>query len=789
MGYSMRKILCLLVVSLFAAVLAPPGFPGNGAAFAAAPKESGRQKHGKPDEEDSQPKSRLRMSRHAYTRNRNRHTSRSAQSPVEDIQATTAPESYRSRQPDRTAGSARSRQPNNLDADLPTTRVRLPRDNAVAHIENIDVGTAYLTEPVRETRTFVMPSAIPPVPVAPADLSERLSCVADTPADTPYYAQPTLDGIFQPATPDAFSQHKTVDLSGAYAKRWLKNPVSFDVKEYSLTKLLREFASHQGVSCDISEKLTGTISGLSAFKDPETFLDLLGKAQNMNWYYDGTVVYFFPDSDLTSKIFLMNGVSEDTLRQSMIDLGLYDPRFSWKMTEDKSILMVQGPPPYLRHIDELMLRKSQMTNDKELVKRLGVFRLKHAWAGERSISSGDNQVTLPGVAAMLQQIVSGGSIKFFSSSPSPAIVTSKPRLVNKRLNEVYDNERQGTTDISQVGGLQQRDGDSGGDGKKESTPFIQADPRLNAVLVWDYERNMELHKAIIEQLDQPLSLVEIRAAIVDVDVTRASELGVSMEYLSNNGKWETDTGSNVGSGFADAAKRVTGEGLQISTIYTNGLDQFMTRISAIAKDGHANVLSRPSVLTQDNIEAIIQHTETFYVQLLGDRRVDLADIKTGLVLRVTPHIVKDADGTESIQLAVFISDGTTVSGTSGNEGAQDLPRVRESTISTQAVVYEGEALVIGGHYTETHRNNVSGVPGLSKIPGLGALFRTKSKNSATTERLFVLAPRIVNQGEMLMESGSEIERSMNYSPGKRLLGGPEVHGKKACDDYKKLSTW
>lgn len=476
-------------------------------------------------------------------------------------------------------------------------------------------------------------------------------------------------------------------------KRWLRQPVSFDVADYSLAKILREFASLQGVSCIVSENLGGSVSGLSAFKDPGLFLDLLCRAQNMNWYYDGTTVYFFPDSEMSSRLFLMKGVNEERLRQGMIELGLYDPRFSWRMTDDGTTLMVQGPEPYLKHIEKLREHQSQTAGEKEITRRLGVFRLEHAWAGDRAFASGGNQIQIPGVAAMLQQIVAEG--------------VSQQRREERESGET----------------------------------FIQADPRLNAVLVWDYERNMELYRSIIKQLDQPLALVEIQAAVIDVDAARTRELGLSPEIFHNGGSWQPGFDSNV-------RPEPEYSGTQFSSVYTSGMDQFMARVAAIAKDGQAKILSRPTVLTQDNIEAVMQNTETFYVKLQGNREEDLADIKTGLTLRVTPRVTQDVNGVNAIQLAVHIADGSS----NAAKKAGVLPRVRESSISTQAVVYEGEALVVGRYYNDPV-SRCAEVPERGKVPVFSALFRGRKKVTTRSERLFVLAPRVVFAGDSITVPG------------------------------------
>ena len=531
-------------------------------------------------------------------------------------------------------------------------------------------------------------------------------------------------------------------------RRWLRNPVKFDLDQRPLADFLRDFCAVQGVAARISERLDGTVTGQFAFDDPNELLDLVARAQRINWYFDGVMVHFFAETEMESRLFPLDAGREAALRRTLDELGLRDERFPWRVADGGRLLMVQGPAEYLDRITETLARKVEVAASETPEKTLGVFRLKHAWAVERTEDAGTTRTRVPGVADLLHQIVAEQAAE--SETGSQPAESGTPHLMK------------GT------GIVARRGAQTAPAATSASVPFIQADTRLNAVLVWDYPENMPRHQAIIEALDQPLALVEIRAAILDVEAGRTRDLGISWELSNQGASWNNNLGVNVGTGGGGVA--VSGDGLQFATIYKRGLDQFMARVSAMEKDGTANVLSRPSVLTQDHIQATLEHTETFYVRLEGEREVDLADITTGLTLRVTPHVIQDEGGRNGVQLVVHIVDGT--SGYSADGRVDDLPRVRQSSISTQAVVYEGEALVVGGYYTETRRMTKTGVPVLKNIPGVGKLFRRDSAENSKSERLFVLSPRIIPPGASPISVGSEAERTMHVSPGRDALEGP-----------------
>ncbi|MDR0361460.1 MAG: type III secretion system outer membrane ring subunit SctC [Planctomycetota bacterium] len=551
--------------------------------------------------------------------------------------------------------------------------------------------------------------------------------------------------------------------SGEEGGRWLRTPVAYDVKLRPLTEMLSDFAARQGVAAKVSPALTGTVSGAFSFADPAEFLDVLCRVKHMNWYFDGSVVHFFGNSEMETRLFPLAGKSEEKVRNTLRDLGLFDPRFEWRSAPDGQLLMVQGPEAYLARITEILERIGEVEQAKreELEaredpierpreKKLGVFRLKHAWAAERNVTTAGTDASVPGVADILRQIV--------SDSPMP-----QRQAARREQTAGVPRLMKGTGVIGRANAEPRDESDASG-----SVPFIQAETRINAVLVWDYEENLALYSEIIAALDHPLELVEIRAAIIDVETDRTRELGFSWEYMRDNPDWKNNAGINVGD--SDRAYiPVVGDGLQYATIYKHGLDSLMARVNLMEKNGEANILSRPTVLTQDNIQAVLEHTDTFYVRLQGQDEVDLADITTGLTLKVTPHVIPSDDAavrpgaSEGIQMAVHIVNGSNTADTGGTQ-VDNLPRVKQSTITTQAMVREGEALVIGGYYNETRSVARAGVPGLSKIPGIGALFRKKSNIASKRERLFVLSPRVVRLGEMPLVPGSEGERILKESP-------------------------
>ncbi|MBN3807377.1 EscC/YscC/HrcC family type III secretion system outer membrane ring protein, partial [Paraburkholderia sp. Ac-20336] len=147
------------------------------------------------------------------------------------------------------------------------------------------------------------------------------------------------------------------------------------------------------------------------------------------------------------------------------------------------------------------------------------------------------------------------------------------------------------------------------------------------------------------------------------------------------------------------------------------------------------------VVTLNNIEAVMDNQTQFFVPVTGYTSGDLYSISAGVSLRVLPMVV-DEDGRTRIKLDVAIQDGQV----NTQQLVGNLPTVTNSTIDTQAFIDEGQALLIAGYRAYDDSTGVTGVPGLSKIPLIGALFRTHTRQNSHMERLFLLTPRVISPG-------------------------------------------
>ncbi|KML17799.1 outer membrane secretin SsaC, partial [Leclercia adecarboxylata] len=174
--------------------------------------------------------------------------------------------------------------------------------------------------------------------------------------------------------------------------------------------------------------------------------------------------------------------------------------------------------------------------------------------------------------------------------------------------------------------------------------------------------------------------------------------------------------------------------------------EFMARVSALQQNSKARVLSQPSVVTQNNIQAILDKNITFYTKLQGENVAKLESVTSGTLMRVTPRIIEDDQGRGTIQaitLQLNIQDGQQAGVTSPNE---PLPQVQNSEITTQATMKPGQSLLLGGFVQDKQLESKSSVPLLGDIPYLGKLFSTTHHETHSVVRLFLIKAQPISLG-------------------------------------------
>ena len=498
----------------------------------------------------------------------------------------------------------------------------------------------------------------------------------------------------------------------------LKKPFSYFANGHELRTVLTGFAKTQGLSVAFDgDAVKGRVSGRFQRVAPNDFLSAMSEAYGVGHYVLGDTIHFYSASDVRKEFLTVPSGSAKALVDSLKRSGFVAAELPVSVNAEGNMLTLKGPEAYLTSIRAAADAYLAVQSEKI---EMRVFPIRHAWADDIELSSMDRTVTVPGIASILRGMVLGQSVggtTVSGGANGPARAESVPSLGAEGLSRQKKRDAQ--------------------PGPVNATPVAQgavsiiADPRVNAVLVSDFAYRMPYYEEVIRSLDKPVELVEIHAAIVDIDTNASRELGVNFRG-KGGGNWQGggSLGSEnppVGGDTPGISTDLSSGGALLSTIYTHGSDYFMASINALESENAARMLGRPSVLTVDNVEA-------------------------GTVMLVTPHIIHEG-GKTSIKLAVSVQDdqndassGYQTVGESGD--TLTVNPIKQTRINTQAMVEAGQSLLIGGYYYEQKSEGDSGVPILKDIPILGHLFKSSSTSGRQMERLILITPRIVTaEGE------------------------------------------
>jgi type IV pilus assembly protein PilQ len=369
---------------------------------------------------------------------------------------------------------------------------------------------------------------------------------------------------------------------------------------------------------------------------------------------------------------------------------------------------------------------------------------------------------------------------------------SKSELVNEIIVINYANAEEVATLLTEgsktaQGGGQ---GNQGAQGAEADRGFLSPrgsvsfDTRSNTLLVADTAKKVQGIKDLVAVLDRPVDQVLIEARIVIAQESFAREIGARFGVSGTEGdvvtSGNTESNRNFLNQVAENNAALALYQAQLAdfnagliqqrperpeltvpaftqilntrfanntastmafTILGNSLDLDI-ELQAIQEEGRGEVVANPRVITANQREAIIkQGDEIGYVtvQGAGGQQTATVQFKEALLeLKVTPTITQDnrvflALGVKKDEVAGFIEV----------PGGGSVPQITKREVNTAVLINNGQTVVVGGIYEFEKREDLSKVPFLGDIPGIGNLFRNKKRDTEKAELLIFVTPRIL----------------------------------------------
>lgn len=450
-----------------------------------------------------------------------------------------------------------------------------------------------------------------------------------------------------------------------------------------------------------------TITGDFSLASPQKTLERIARQLALIWYSDGQSVYVYEAGEVKNAVVSLNTIKVEKLEAFLRRSGLMDTRYPLRHDGLRTIY-VSGPPIYVDLVTQAAQFMDNQGGDMQLgQQRIGVINLKNTFVGDRKYDLRDESITIPGMATSIRDLLQGESrgtdTEVSVSGASRA--SGMPTFPLKGLG-ISDSQQTGPTEPA----ILSRDLGAG-------NIKVVAYPDTNSLLVKGLPEQVRFIENLASALDEPKRHVELSLWIIDLQKDDLNELGVDWRGSLN-------LGSQGG---------ITLNGGQLSTL--DGAS-FMAAVAALETESRAHVVSRPVVLTQENIPAIFDNNRTFYTPLIGEREVSLEQVTYGTLVSVLPRI----SAMNEIEMSLNIEDGSEYApAPEGVEGA--LPTVSRTRISTVARVPRGKSLLVGGFTRDETGEVVRRIPVLGHIPYLGRLFTYKQTREANSVRVFLIQPK------------------------------------------------
>ncbi|HPW17759.1 MAG TPA: type IV pilus secretin PilQ [Candidatus Aminicenantes bacterium] len=289
---------------------------------------------------------------------------------------------------------------------------------------------------------------------------------------------------------------------------------------------------------------------------------------------------------------------------------------------------------------------------------------------------------------------------------------------------------------------------------------IIVDERTNTLLISEVRDKLELLEKLISVVDTPTPQVSIEARVVEASTTFVRNLGIQWGFrgeasqfygnatnlqfpnsvlvdgaLIPQGIVTKGIGGPLGGYAVNLPAPAFNSALGFS--FSNVLDTFRVDIalSALETGGDGRIISRPSVVTQNNQQAEIIQGRQIPVQTVANFTVTTRYVNAALELRATPQITAEGTIIMSIEIQNNAADFANL--------VNGIPPITMQSAKTTVMVPDGGTTVIGGIYRTEDSVTRERVPFLHQIPILGSIFKNFARTKTSRELLIFITPRII----------------------------------------------
>ena len=250
---------------------------------------------------------------------------------------------------------------------------------------------------------------------------------------------------------------------------------------------------------------------------------------------------------------------------------------------------------------------------------------------------------------------------------------------------------------------------------------VVADERTNTLIVTGTADQLALVEKLIPELDKPVEQVNVQVRIQEVTRSSLNSLGLN---------WEA-AGGNLVAALADA-------GLKLIFDATRSLAalNISATLNALEKQGLSRRVNDSNITVLNNQTGRIQSGFTFFIRRVVNNQVEKVPYDAGVIVEVTPQVTNSGEIVLKVHTEVSdILERNPVDG--------DVDKLSKQVSETILRVKDGQTVVIGGLIKNSTKYSKQGIPLLSDIPLIGALFSQTANEREDNELIIVLKARRV----------------------------------------------
>lgn len=323
----------------------------------------------------------------------------------------------------------------------------------------------------------------------------------------------------------------------------------------------------------------------------------------------------------------------------------------------------------------------------------------------------------------------------------------------------------------------------GKSGQRPQKAMVASDVERNALIILATAEQMRNIRATVQKIDIPKAQVYVKARIVEINNNLAEQIGIRYGFeggtITSNGLFSAAANMGASSlmvsdtllGFLNS-QNFEGYDAHGNPIYStdrpftfdSGISEVFAlgaKIDLLKQNGAAHILSEPSVLCTNNKEASIEVGQTRSIltqaqqttQGQGNIINSYSREDIGITLKVKPRLSSNNQVTLEVEAEIQDIDPSSTA-------AADRPTTTKRKVTTNAIVNNGETIILGGLIKSAGGKGATRVPILGDIPVLGELFTSHSDVDSRVNVVIYLTPYIVKKSgdlQKLKAALSELE--------------------------------